>query len=146
MNGGAQVAQILQNHGVKQIFTLCGGHISPILVESKKRGIQIVDVRHEANAAFAADASSRVSGVVGVAAVTAGPGVTNTITAIKNAQLAQSPLLLIGGATATMLRGRGSLQDIDQIELIKPHVKWHARPNRLPVNFPKGRRHPRRVL
>ena len=131
MNGGAQVAQILQNHGVKQIFTLCGGHISPILVESKKRGIQIVDVRHEANAAFAADASSRVSGVVGVAAVTAGPGVTNTITAIKNAQLAQSPLLLIGGATATMLRGRGSLQDIDQIELIKPHVKWHARPNRL---------------
>ena len=118
MNGGAQVAQILQNHGVKQIFTLCGGHISPILVESKKRGIQIVDVRHEANAAFAADASSRVSGFVGVAAVTAGPGVTNTITAIKNAQLAQSPLLLIGGATATMLRGRGSLQDIDQIELI----------------------------
>ena len=74
MNGGAQVAQILKNHGVKQIFTLCGGHISPILVESKKRGIQIVDVRHEANAAFAADASSRVSGVVGVAAVTAGPG------------------------------------------------------------------------
>ena len=69
MNGGAQVAQILQNHGVKKIFTLCGGHISPILVESKKRGIQIVDVRHEANAAFAADASSRVSGVVGVAAV-----------------------------------------------------------------------------
>ena len=104
---GHKVTQILQNHGVKQIFTLCGGHISPILVESKKRGIQIVDVRHEANAAFAADASSRVSGVVGVAAVTAGPGVTNTITAIKNAQLAQSPLLLIGGATATMLRGRG---------------------------------------
>ena len=131
MNGGFRVAQVLQNHNVQHIFTLCGGHISPILVESKKRGIQIIDVRHEANAAFAADASSRMTGGVGVVAVTAGPGVTNTITAVKNAQLAQSPLLLIGGATATMLRGRGSLQDIDQIKLIKPHVKWYARPNRL---------------
>ena len=67
----------------------------------------------------------------GVVAVTAGPGVTNTITAIKNAQLAQAPLVLLGGATATMLRGRGSLQDIDQMALIRPHVKWAARLNRV---------------
>ncbi|MFO0001375.1 MAG: thiamine pyrophosphate-binding protein, partial [bacterium] len=73
----------------------------------------------------------RLTGVPGVAAVTAGPGVTNTITAIKNAQMAQSPLVLIGGATATILRGRGSLQDIDQMALIQPHVKWAARPDRL---------------
>lgn len=113
------------------VFTLVGGHVSPILVASKRAGIRVVDVRHEANAAFAADAVARLTGVPGVAVVTAGPGVTNTLTAIKNAQLAHSPLVLIGGATATMLRGRGSLQDIDQVSLMKPHVKWMARPNTL---------------
>lgn len=131
MDGGARVAEVLKAHGVKFLFTLCGGHISPILVSCKKQGIRIVDVRHEVNAVFAADAVARLSGIPGVAAVTAGPGVSNTITAIKNAQLAQSPLVLLGGATATMLRGRGSLQDIDQMALIRPHVKWAARPNRL---------------
>ncbi len=131
MNGGKRVAEVLRAHGVEFLFTLVGGHISPILVESKRAGIRVIDVRHEVNAVFAADAVARLTGVPGVAAVTAGPGVTNTITAIKNAQLAQSPLVLLGGATATMLRGRGSLQDIDQMALIKPHVKWCARPDRL---------------
>lgn len=131
MNGGARVAEVLKAHGVPFLFTLVGGHISPVLVEAKRRGIRVVDVRHEVNAVFAADAVGRLTGVPGVAAVTAGPGVTNAITAIKNAQLAQSPLVLIGGATATMLRGRGSLQDIDQLALIEPHVKFAARPNRL---------------
>jgi thiamine pyrophosphate-dependent acetolactate synthase large subunit-like protein len=73
---------------------------------------------------FAADAVARLTGTVGVAAVTAGPGVTNTITALKNAQMAQSPVVLLGGATATMLKGRGALQDIDQMALVRPHVKW----------------------
>jgi acetolactate synthase-1/2/3 large subunit len=73
---------------------------------------------------FAADAVARLTGRPGVAAVTAGPGVTNTITALKNAQLAQSPIVLIGGATATVLKGRGALQDIDQIALIHSAVKW----------------------
>jgi acetolactate synthase-like protein len=136
MNGGEQVAQILKANQVTHIFTLCGGHISPILVEAKKVGIQVIDVRHEANAAFCADAYSRLTGKIGTVVVTAGPGVTNTITAIKNAQLAQSPLVLIGGATATLLRGRGSLQDIDQMEIIRPHVKWAARPNRLKELLP----------
>ena len=131
MDGGSRVAEILKSNGVSALFTLCGGHISPILVEAKRRGLRIVDVRHEANAVFAADAMSRLTGTPGVAAVTAGPGVTNSITAIKNAQMAQSPLVLLGGATATMLRGRGSLQDIDQMALIGPHVKWSARPNTL---------------
>jgi thiamine pyrophosphate-dependent acetolactate synthase large subunit-like protein len=124
MNGGDRIADVLAAHGVRFVFTLCGGHISPILVGAKKRGIRIIDVRHEADAVFAADAVARMTGVPGVAAVTAGPGVTNTITAIKNAQLAQSPLLVLGGATATLLRGRGALQDIDQMALIEPHVKW----------------------
>lgn len=131
MNGGERVAEVLKRHGVEFVFTLIGGHISPILVSAKKAGIRVIDVRHEVNAVFAADAVSRMTGIPGVAAVTAGPGVTNTITAIKNAQLAQSPLILLGGATATILRGRGSLQDIDQMSLIQPHVKWAARPDRL---------------
>ncbi len=126
MNGGDLIGEVLQRQGVQFLFTLCGGHISPILVGAKARGIQIIDVRHEANAVFAADAVSRLTGVPGVAAVTAGPGVTNTITAIKNAQMAQSPLVLLGGATATILRGRGALQDIDQMALIAPHVKFAA--------------------
>ncbi len=124
MNGGDLVAEVLQRQGVRFLFTLCGGHISPILVGAKQRGIRVVDTRHEVNAVFAADAVARLTGVPGVAAVTAGPGVTNTITAIKNAQLAQSPVVLLGGATATILRGRGALQDIDQISLFAPHVKW----------------------
>ena len=131
MDGGTRVAEVLKKHGVPFLFTLCGGHISPILVAAKRLGIRVVDVRHEVNAVFAADAVARLTGIPGVAAVTAGPGVTNTITAIKNAQMAQVPLVLLGGATATILRGRGSLQDIDQMALIRPHVKWAARPNRL---------------
>lgn len=75
----------------------------------------MIDVRHEVNAVFAADATARISGIPGVAAVTAGPGVTNTITAVKNAQMAESPLILLGGAAATLLKGKGALQDIDQL-------------------------------
>ena len=123
MNGGQIIAKVLQNHGVKFLFTLCGGHISPIFVGAEQLGIRVIDTRHEVNAVFAADAVSRLSGVPGVAAVTAGPGVTNTITAIKNAALAQSPLILLGGTAATILKGRGSLQDIDQISILKSVCK-----------------------
>lgn len=123
MNGGGRIARVLRSHGVEFLFTLCGGHISPILKGAKDFGIRVVDVRHEATAVFAADAIARITGIPGVAAVTAGPGVTNTITAVKNAQLAQSPVVILGGAAATMLQGRGALQDIDQMALFKPHVK-----------------------
>lgn len=122
-HGGDRIAQALAAHGVPCIFTLCGGHISPILSGAKTLGLRIVDVRDEATAVFAADAMARLSGRPGVAAVTAGPGISNTITALKNAQLAQSPLLLIGGAAPTALQGRGALQDIDQRPLVQPHVK-----------------------
>jgi acetolactate synthase-1/2/3 large subunit len=121
-HGGELVADVLVQHGVRTVFTLVGGHVSPILVAARRRGIAVVDVRDEAAAVFAADAVGRLTGVPGVAVVTAGPGVTNAITALKNAQLAQSPLVLIGGATATILKGRGSLQDIDQLALVRPHV------------------------
>jgi acetolactate synthase-1/2/3 large subunit len=123
-HGGAIIADVLARHGVRHLFTLCGGHISPILTGAESRGIKVVDVRDEGNAVFAADAVARMTGVIGVAAVTAGPGVTNTVTAMKNAQMAQTPLLLLGGATATLLKGRGSLQDIDQMSVMKPITKW----------------------
>ena len=124
MNGGEHAAEVLKSEGVRFVFTLAGGHIAPILVAAKQRGMRVIDVRHEANAVFAADAVARLSGIPGVAVVTAGPGVTNTLTAIKNAQMAQSPLVLLGGAAATALQGRGALQDIDQLALVKSVVKW----------------------
>jgi thiamine pyrophosphate-dependent acetolactate synthase large subunit-like protein len=131
MNGGARIARVLHDRGVREIFTLCGGHISPILVEAKRIGIRITDVRDEATAVFAADAYARLTGIPGVAAVTAGPGLTNTITPLKNAQLAQSPVLVLGGATATALKKRGALQDIDQMPLMAPHVKYARAVKRL---------------
>ena len=146
-NGGELVAQVLKSHEIEHIFTLVGGHISPILAASEKIGIQVVDTRHEVSAVFAADALARLTGKVGVVAVTAGPGLTNTVTAVKNAQMAESPILLIGkvlpgktycnlltifllfikgGAAATILKGRGALQDIDQMSLFKPICKFCA--------------------
>lgn len=83
MNGGEIIAKVLQQKGVKFLFTLCGGHISPIFVSAQSLGIRVIDTRHEVNAIFAADAVSRLTGISGVAAVTAGPGLTNTPTALK---------------------------------------------------------------
>jgi thiamine pyrophosphate-dependent acetolactate synthase large subunit-like protein len=76
------------------------------------------------NAVFAADAVGRLSGKPGVCAVTAGPGVTNTVTALKNAQMAESPVVLLGGAAATVMQGRGALQDIDQMAVVASLCKW----------------------
>ena len=125
-NGGDLVAGVLKEHGVKFVFILSGGHISPILVACEQTGIRVIDTRHEVTCAFAADAVSRLSGTIGVACVTAGPGVTNTVTAIQNASMAESPLLLLGGAAATILKGRGALQDIDQMSLFRPLCKYVA--------------------
>ena len=131
MHGGDMVAEVLRRQGVEFLFTLCGGHISPILVAAKARGIRGVDTRHEVTAVFAADAVARLTGRPGVAAVTAGPGVTNSVTALKNAQMAQSPVVLIGGAAPTFLQGRGALQDIEQMALVHSLVKWSARVQRV---------------
>ncbi|HME51925.1 MAG TPA: thiamine pyrophosphate-binding protein [Candidatus Lokiarchaeia archaeon] len=126
-DGGDEIARILKYLGVECLFTVCGGHIAPILVGAKRHDIRVVDVRQEATAIFAADATARLTGIPSVAVVTAGPGVTNAVTAIKNAQMAQSPVILLGGAVATALRGRGALQDIDQLGLYRTIVKWTTR-------------------
>jgi acetolactate synthase-1/2/3 large subunit len=123
-HGGDLIADVLAKHGATHLFTLCGGHISPILTGAQARGIRVVDTRDEANAVFAADAVARMTGTIGVAAVTAGPGVTNMITPLKNAQMAQSPIIVFGGSTATLLKGRGALQDIDQLSIVRSMTKW----------------------
>ena len=92
-----------------QVFALCGGHVSPVLTGCASAGIRVIDTRHEASSAFAADAAARLSGIPGVCVVTAGPGLTNTVTAVKNAQMAETPLIVIGGAAPTLLKGRGTV-------------------------------------
>lgn len=136
MHGGDRVAEVLKAQGVELLFTLVGGHISPILVGAKQRGVRVIDTRHEATAVFAADAVARLTGRPGVAAVTAGPGVTNAITALKNAQMAQSPVVVIGGAAPTALQGRGALQDIDQMAVVRPVVKWAKQVRRVKELIP----------
>ncbi|RWS13453.1 hypothetical protein B4U79_06161 [Dinothrombium tinctorium] len=123
-HGGELIASVLKAHGVDYVFTLSGGHISPVLTGAEKAGIRVIDTRHEVTTVFAADAVYRLSGVPGVAVVTAGPGLTNTVTAVKNAQMAESAVVLLGGCPSTLLKGRGALQDIDQMSLFKSLTKW----------------------
>ena len=125
-HGGENVAAVLKAHGVRFLFTLVGRHISPLLVACEKPDICVVDTHHEVTAVFATDAVARLTGTMGVAAVTAGPGLTNAVTAVKNAQIAQSPVLLLGGAANTLLQNRGALQAVDQIALFRPLCKFCA--------------------
>ena len=122
-SGGFLVAKLLKLYGVERVFTLCGGHISPILTGCEQLSIEVIDVREEATAVFAAEATSRLTQSPGVAVLTAGPGLTNSITPLQNAKAAQIPLLVIGGAAPTILAGRGALQEMDQMALMKPNVK-----------------------
>ena len=122
--GGDLVAQTLKAAGVEVIWTLCGGHIAAIYEGCLNENIRIIDTRHEQAAGHAADAWARLTRNVGVAVVTAGPGVTDTVTAVANAYQAGSPLILIGGAAPTELMGRGALQEMEQVDLFKPITKW----------------------
>lgn len=124
VHGGRLVAQALKRHGTTHLFTLCGGHIQAIYDGCLDEGIRVVDVRHEQTAGHAADGYARVTGRPGVCAVTAGPGVTDVVTAIANAQRAQVPLVCIGGAGPKLLCDMGSLQDMDHVALMRPITKW----------------------
>lgn len=116
----AWIARFLERRGVDRIFGLQGGHIQPIWDFAAQRGIRIVDVRHECAAVHMAHAHAELTGGLGVAMVTAGPGVTNTVTAIANASLARIPILVIGGCTSRAQANMGPLQDIPHVEIIKP--------------------------
>ena len=125
MHGGQLVAKTLKSAGVECVFTLSGGHIMPIYDGCQDEGIEIIDVRHEQAAAHAADAWSRVRpGSIGVALVTAGPGVTDAVTGVANAWRANSPMLIIGGQGPFANRGKGSLQEMDHVALMRPITKW----------------------
>ncbi len=124
VHGGKLAARALKQARVECIFTLSGGHIMPLYDGCIDEGIRIVDVRHEQAAVHAADAWARCNpGRIGVAAVTAGPGVTDGVTGIANAWRANSPILVIGGQGPFNNRGRGSLQEMDHIGVVKPITK-----------------------
>ncbi len=126
MHGGRIVARAFKAEGVSHVFTLCGGHIQNIYDGCLDEGIRVVDVRHEQTAGHAADGWARVTGKPGVALVTAGPGVTDVVTAVANAQRAGVPMLVIGGAGPGTYKHMGALQDMDHVELMRPITKWSA--------------------
>jgi acetolactate synthase I/II/III large subunit len=122
-NTGELVALALKRAGVSHLFTLTGAHIWPILTGAAEHGIRIIDVRHEQSAAFAAEGWAKVTRQVGVAAVTAGPGVTNSATALAQAQSGDSPMFVIGGRAPAARWGMGSLQEMDHIEVVRSLTK-----------------------
>ncbi|ADU51455.1 thiamine pyrophosphate TPP-binding domain-containing protein [Thermaerobacter marianensis DSM 12885] len=124
VHAGRVVARALAREGVRALFTLCGGHIMPIYDGCLDEGIRVVDVRHEQAAVYAADAYARITRRPGVAAVTAGPGVMNAVTAIANAHRAQSPVVILGGQGPLEHAGRGSLQEMDHLGVVRSITKW----------------------
>src|SRR5262245_13243795 len=127
----AWVARFLAARGVDRIFGLQGGHIQPIWDHVARLGIRIVDVRDEGAAVHMAHAHSELTGALGVAMATAGPGVTNCVTAMANASLARIPVLLIGGCTSRPQANMGPLQDIPHVDILRP-VTRTARTLRVP--------------
>jgi acetolactate synthase-1/2/3 large subunit len=125
-HGGRLVAKRLRAHGVRKLFTLSGGHLFSIYDGCREEGIEIVDVRHEQTAAFAAEGWAKVTREIGVCAVTAGPGVTNGMSALGSAQQNNSPMLMLGGRAPAFRWGQGSLQEIDHVPFVRPLVKFAA--------------------
>ncbi len=123
LHGGELIARALKAQGVNTIYTLCGGHIAPIYEGCLNNDIDIIDFRHEQAAAHAADAHARLTHNIGVAVVTAGPGVTDAVTGVANAYQARSPMILIGGAAPLKTKGMGALQEIPQTDMFKTFTK-----------------------
>jgi acetolactate synthase-1/2/3 large subunit len=128
LHGGRLVARRLKAHGVTKLFTLSGGHLFSIFDGCREEGIELVDVRHESAATFAAEGWAKVTRQPGVAALTAGPGVTNGMSAIASAQQNGSPVLVLGGRAPAMRWGQGSLQEIDHVPFVRPLTKLAATP------------------
>ena len=127
-HGGRLVARRLKAHGVSKLFTLSGGHLFSIYDGCREEGIDIVDVRHESTAAFAAEGWAKVTREPGVCALTAGPGVTNGMSAIASAQANHSPMVVLGGRAPALRWGQGSLQEIDHVPFVRPLTKLAATP------------------
>jgi acetolactate synthase-1/2/3 large subunit len=127
----AWMAEALRRRGVDRIFGLQGGHIQPIWDHLARLGIRIIDVRDEGAAVHMAHAHADLTGGLGVAMVTAGPGVTNCVTGMANASLARAPVLLIGGCTSRPQANMGPLQDIPHVDIMRP-VTRYSRTARVP--------------
>ena len=124
VHGGELVVKALVQEGVKYLFSLPGGHLFPIYDACLDAGIRIIDTRHEQAAAHMAEGWSLFTGQMGVCAVTAGPGLTDAVTAVADAAQSNTPMLILGGRSALSQNDIGSLQDIDQMALMKPLTKW----------------------
>ena len=120
VHGGRLVAKRLKAHGVSKLFTLSGGHIFSIFDGCREEGIDIVDVRHEQSAAFAAEGWAKATRQPGVCALTAGPGVTNGMSPMGSALMNRSPMVVLGGRAPAMRWGMGSLQEIDHVPFVAP--------------------------
>ncbi len=123
LHGGDLIARQLAAQGVNALYGLCGGHVAPIFNSCEANGITLIDVRHEQAAGHAADAHARLTRNVGVAAVVAGPGVTDAVTAVANAYHARSPMILIGGAAPLHTKGQGALQEMPQTDIFATMTK-----------------------
>ncbi|MEA2484244.1 MAG: hypothetical protein QOC55_2191, partial [Thermoleophilaceae bacterium] len=143
LHGGRLVARRLKAHGVTKLFTLSGGHLFSIYDGCKHDGITIVDTRHEQTAAFAAEGWAKATRRPGVAALTAGPGVTNGMSAMASAQQNGTPMLVLGGRAPAMRWGQGSLQEIDHVPFVAPVTKLAATagsPDEIPALVDRGLR------
>src|SRR6059036_1584125 len=143
LHGGRLVARRLKARGVTKLFTLSGGHLFSIYDGCREEGIQLVDTRHEQAATFAAEGWAKVTREPGVAALTAGPGVTNGMSAMAGAMLNSSPMLVLGGRAPAMRWGQGSLQEIDHVPFVRPVTKLAATagsPDEIPALVEKALR------
>ncbi len=134
----AYIARTLRARGVKRVFALCGGHIMPIWMRLDAEGITIVDVRDERAAVHMAQAHAELTGKIGVALTTAGPGLTNAITGIANAHVSRAPVLVISGIPPKAQENRGALQDIDHTQLVRPITRYARtvrEPNLVPAEL-----------
>jgi acetolactate synthase-1/2/3 large subunit len=126
LHGGRLIARRLKAQGVSRLFTLSGGHLFSIYEGCHAEGIDIVDVRHESTATFAAEGWAKVTREPGVAALTAGPGVTNGMSGMASALQNHSPMIVLGGRAPAFRWGQGSLQEIDHVPFVRPVVKLAA--------------------
>lgn len=120
----AWIARCLKARGVDRVFALCGGHIMPLWMRLDAEGIRIIDVRDERAAVYMAHAHAEVTGQLGVALVTAGPGVTNAMTGIANAHVARASVLVISGTPPRAQENRGALQDMAHTEFVRPLTRY----------------------
>src|SRR5438067_8412647 len=124
--GGVLAARALRENGVAVIFALPGGHILPLFEGARMERLRLIDTRHEENAVFMAEGWALATGSPAAAAVTAGPGLTNAVPGIAEANAAGVPVVVIAGRTGIGQRHRGAVQDVDQLSLVAPITKWRA--------------------